>query len=151
MTSGDPSFDGGGASITVEVAHPHLSIDESALRRLLLRVAQEEGVTIADLTVVLSDHAHVLDLNRTYLEHDYETDVLAFNLADDPAAGPIEGEIYIDLDTAQERHSEFNATFQNEVFRYAIHGLLHLAGYDDSTPERKAQMRALEDRYLSLS
>src|SRR5690606_3849464 len=121
------------------------------LRRLLLRVAQEEGVTIADLTVVLSDHAHVLDLNRTYLEHDYETDVLAFNLADDPAAGPIEGEIYIDLDTAQERHSECNATFQNEVFRYAIHGLLHLAGYDDSTPERKAQMRALEDRYLSLS
>ena len=100
-----------------------------------------------DLSVVLADHATVLALNQTYLAHDYLTDVLSFDLREDETE-TVEGEIYIDLDTAVERHSEFGTSFIKEVYRYAVHGLLHLIGYDDATPEMKAQMRALENRYL---
>lgn len=134
-------------TVVVDVDHPSLSVDPSALIRLLLHVAEVEGTSIAALNVVLTGHEQVRSLNQTYLQHDYDTDVLSFDLGDGPGQ-PVDGEIYIDLDTAMERHKEFETSFEHEVFRYAVHGLLHLVGYADDSPEGKAAMRALEDRYL---
>lgn len=134
--------------ILIETAHPGIEVDAEALRSLLHRVAADEGYRVESLTVVLADHDRVLKLNRRYLKHDYVTDVLSFNLADDPST-TVDGEIYVDLDTARERHAEFGATLENEVFRYAVHGLLHLMGHADASPEERKRMRALEDRYLA--
>ncbi|HEX7069884.1 MAG TPA: rRNA maturation RNase YbeY [Rhodothermales bacterium] len=134
--------------IQVENAHPDLDVDHELLRHALLRTLQGEGKSVHALTVVLADHGQVLSLNRDYLDHDYETDVLSFDLSESDATD-IEGEIYIDLDTAQERHAEFGAGFEEEVRRYAIHGLLHLIGYLDDTPEQREQMHRLETRYLN--
>lgn len=137
--------------LLIEQAHPALTVDEKALERLLYNVIAAEGARLRYLGIVLTDHATVLDLNRTYLQHDYHTDVLSFSLADDDAAGVVDGEVYVDMDTARERHAEFETSFEEEVRRYAVHGLLHLLGYDDATPADKAAMRRLEDRYLSLA
>ena len=134
--------------ITIANDHPSLSVDQEALAALLEHVATEEARSIVDLTVVLTGHDAVLALNRQYLEHDYITDVLSFDLSDDASRAFIDGEIYIDLDTARERHEEFEVSFEAEVFRYAVHGLLHLVGYEDQTPDEKERMRTLEDRYL---
>ena len=123
-------------------------MDEAPLRQLLRRVLEGEGHARYDLSVVLADHATVLGLNRTFLAHDYLTDVLAFDLRESEEAD-VEGEVYVDLDTAAERHGEFGASFTDEVHRYAVHGLLHLLGHRDATPKGKAAMRALEDRYLA--
>lgn len=135
------------ASIAIEQAHPDRLLDEQVLRRLIRHVAAEEQGTLGMLSIVLTDHDTVRALNRTYLDHDYVTDVLSFDLSDAPDR--IEGEIYVDLDTAAERHSEFGTTFDEEVYRYVVHGLLHLFGYDDRTPPEKAAMRRLEDAYLA--
>lgn len=137
------------ASIQIEQIHPERHLDEGPLRALLRTIAAEEGCTLGTVTVVLTDHETVLQLNRDYLDHDYLTDVLSFNLSDKPER--VDGEIYVDLDTAAERHAEFDTTFEREVYRYAAHGLLHLIGYDDGTPEEQALMRRLENRYLSAS
>ena len=137
-------------SITISQAHPKRRVDEAPLKRLLRRVLEGEGHARYRLGVVLADHATVLALNRTYLNHDYLTDVLAFDLRESEDE-PVEGEIYVDLDTAAERHGEFGAPFTDEVHRYAVHGLLHLLGHRDATPEGKAVMRALEDRYLTAA
>ena len=134
--------------LTIETIHRDLQVDEAALAGLVRRVLEGEGGTLRALGVVLADHETVLDLNRTYLEHDFHTDVLSFSLAEADEAGVVEGEVYVDLDTARERHAEFGATFEEEVRRYVVHGLLHLLGYDDATPEGKAAMHQLEDRYL---
>lgn len=128
--------------------HPTLSLPIEELTRVMVAVVQEEGATIGDLAVILTEHEQVLEMNRVYLDHDYLTDVLAFDLRDD-ADGPIDGEIYVDLDTAQERCHEFGASFEQEATRYAIHGLLHLIGYRDSTDDAAAQMKRLEDVYLA--
>lgn len=133
-------------AISIDLAHPDLAVDLDVLAKLLVHVAEEEELELVEVSLVLTTHAHVHELNRTYLQHDYETDVLSFDLSDAP--GSIEGEIYVDLDTARERHEEFGATFEEEAYRYAVHGLLHLAGYDDSTPDAREYMRSLEDRYL---
>ena len=132
-------------SIEVENQHSSLALDPDLCRRVLTGVIRGEGVRLENVTLILSDHATVHDLNRTYLEHDYETDVLAFVYGEGPA---IDGEIYVDLDTAAERHAEFGASFEHEALRYAVHGLLHLIGYSDKDEEGKLRMHALEDQYL---
>lgn len=137
-----------GPSIDITLDHSRLKADELALRELLTEVARGQGHRIESLSVVLTDHETVLDLNRRYLEHDYHTDVLSFHLGEETDSGEIVGEIYVDLDMAAERHVEYGASFEEEVFRYAIHGLLHLMGHDDATPEGAAEMRRLEDFYL---
>ncbi len=137
-------------SLLIEHMHPSLQVDEAALRRLILRVLAGEAYTLAYLGVVLADHATVLDLNRTYLDHDYHTDVLSFSLDEEAAEDAVvDGEVYVDLDTAAERHAEFGTSFEEEVQRYVVHGLLHLLGYDDATPAEKQAMHDREDHYLA--
>lgn len=137
-------------SLLIEQAHADLHLDERMLRRLIEHVLAEEGFAVRYLGVILTDHATVLELNRTYLEHDYLTDVLSFSLSDEASPGrAVDGEVYVDLDTATERHDEFGASFEAEAARYVVHGLLHLLGYDDATPEERSAMQELEDRYLA--
>lgn len=121
------------------------------LEALIWNVLTGEGAEPVYIGVILTDHETVLDLNRTYLQHDYLTDVLSFDLSESEDAHAIEGEVYVDLDTALERHEEFGVSFEEEVRRYVIHGVLHLLGYDDATPEEKAAMHALEDKYLGFT
>lgn len=135
------------SGLTISHQHPARRVEERALRRLLTHALEKEGRPLGYVSVVLADHATVRELNRAYLEHDYNTDVLAFPLEEDEEK-VISGEIYVDLDTAAERHKEFDASFQEEACRYALHGLLHLVGYRDKSPEARAEMRRKEDGYL---
>ncbi|MEM1270799.1 MAG: rRNA maturation RNase YbeY [Bacteroidota bacterium] len=132
--------------IRIDIDHAERALDEERVRAAVQRVLDGEEREAEFIGVVLTDHETVRDLNVRYLQHDYDTDVLSFPLSE---AGPIEGEIYVDLDTAAERAGEFSTTYEREALRYVIHGLLHLAGYDDSTAEGKAEMRALEETYLA--
>ncbi|WP_022835276.1 rRNA maturation RNase YbeY [Salisaeta longa] len=133
--------------VTLTLAHDERTAAIDALRALVRHVLAEEGATAQHVSIVLADHATVHELNVAYLDHDYTTDVLSFALHDDPAQG-VEGEVYVDLDTAAERYAEFGTTYAEEVARYVVHGVLHLLGYDDASDDERAAMRALEDRYL---
>lgn len=136
-----------GPPLIIEQVHPSRRLSEVPLQRLVRHIVTEEGGQLRRLTLVLAGHETVLRLNRTHLGHDYVTDVLSFPLGE-ATAGTVEGEIYVDLDTAAERHPEFGASFEEEACRYVIHGVLHLLGYDDATAEDRATMQELEDRYL---
>lgn len=114
---------------------------------LVNTVFKGQGLKWEAISVVLADHQAVLDLNIEWLKHDYHTDVLSFLLEDDPDA--IEGEVYVDIETARERYAEFAAaSITQEIERYIVHGLLHLTGLEDDTGEEKAAMKLLEDKYL---
>ncbi len=136
-------------SLQVHQAHPTRRLDEAAVRAAVGRVVAGEEFRIADLSVVLAGHATVRALNRDWLGHDDDTDVVSFPLdADALARREVDGEVYVDLDTAAERAPEFGATFEGEALRYVVHGLLHLTGHDDATDDARAAMRRLEDHYL---
>ena len=120
--------------------------DHTRLSRLAALVFSGEKHTLASLGIVFGNHETVLALNNTWLGHDWHTDVISFLLEEDP----VEGEIYIDVETAQEQHEEFGVTIHQELERYAVHGMLHLCGHDDATTEQRDAMRSLEDRYLTL-
>ena len=128
--------------------HPSRRLDLDALRAALERAATGEQRETGEVTVVLTDHATVREMNVAYLAHDYDTDVLSFWLGADDGGGPLDGEVYVDLDTAAERHAEFRTAYEREAMRYAVHGFLHLCGYDDASASEKSTMQALEDRYL---
>lgn len=136
-----------GDRVDIVVHHPTRTVDESRLETLVRDVVQGEALELRHVSIVCGDHDTVRQLNREYLDHDYNTDVLSFSLSD--AEDVVEGEVYVDLDTASERHEEFGATFHEEVARYVVHGVLHLTGYDDATEPQKLHMRELEDVYLS--
>jgi probable rRNA maturation factor len=129
-------------------AHPNLRIGEDRLTRLVEDIFKNESRLCESLGVILADRETVLELNRTYLKHDYPTDVLSFLLEPDDGTSPLQGEIYVDLDTALERHEEFSSSFEDEALRYVIHGVLHLLGYDDDTEDTRGRMNDLENRYL---
>lgn len=134
-------------SLSIEHDHASLSLDENTLERLVHHVIDAEEAILVHVSVVLSDHETVRHLNETYLEHDYNTDVLSFSLQEE-SSREVEGEVYVDLDTAAERHEEFNTSFEREAYRYVVHGVLHLLGYDDATEDGQNTMRAREDQYL---
>jgi rRNA maturation RNase YbeY len=134
--------------LVIHVAHPTLTVHEDRLARLVEAVLAGERRTFDELGIVLADRATVLELNRAFLDRNEPTDVLAFLLEPDEGAGPLQGEVYVDLDTALERHAEFDASFEDEALRYVAHGMLHLLGHDDATPADREAMHRLEDRYL---
>ncbi len=127
--------------------HPHLHFSEEQVRCAVEEVFQGEKACYRLLGIVLTGHEHVCALNKQFRQREYVTDVLAFPLHE--GKEPVEGEVYVDLDTAHERAPEFGASFEEEALRYVIHGLLHLIGYLDETPEAKARMHEREDRYLA--
>jgi probable rRNA maturation factor len=138
--------------LSVEHNHPSLALDEETLERLVRHVVETEEGRLVHVSLVLSDHDTVRRLNQAYLDHDYNTDVLSFSLREDPdeaAEDVAEGEVYVDLDTAAERHEEFDTSFEREAYRYVVHGVLHLLGYDDATDAGRQTMRDREDQYLN--
>jgi len=142
-------------SLSIEHTHSSRRLDEGRLRRLIRHVLDAEEASLLHLSVILTDHDTVRRLNRNYLDHDYNTDVLSFSLREGPAPQSrerddtvVEGEIYVDLDTAAERRKDFNTSFEEEAYRYVIHGVLHLVGYDDATASAQETMRDRENEYL---
>lgn len=133
------------------VSHEQLDAPDG-IEEVIRAAASGEGYSIQDLSVVLTDHETVRRLNESHLDRSYVTDVLAFDLSDALTARSqmLDGEIYVDLDTAVERAPEFETTYDQEVRRYIVHGLLHLMGYRDDGPDGKHEMRRLENLYLGV-
>lgn len=132
--------------IYVDLDHDRLSIRPDFIEACVRNVLVGEDVLRAEVGIVLGNRALVRALNRRYLEHDQATDVLSFPLSGD--GDVLQGEVYVDLDTAEERCAEFGTSFVMEAARYVVHGILHLVGYSDETDEQRDAMRELEDKYL---
>lgn len=107
----------------------------------------EKLKTSATVSLVLCDDRTIHELNIRYLGHDYPTDVLSFPLSEGEL---LVGEIIISVETAERNAKRFRQTLEQELLRLAIHGTLHLLGYDDATSQQRKRMRQKERRYLKL-
>ena len=137
-------------AISIEHDHPSLDLDDHILDRLIHHVVETEEASLVHVSVVLTDHETARRLNQDYLDHDYNTDVLSFSLRKEEGdIEAVEGEVYVDLDTAAERHEEFDTSFEREAYRYVVHGMLHLLGYDDASEAGQDAMRTQEDTVLN--
>jgi len=101
-----------------------------------------------DLSVCLVNTAEITSLNESFLHHKGPTDVITFDYSDAGAVSGILGEIFICIDQAVSQARRFRTTWQSELVRYLVHGLLHLCGYDDRTAKSRREMKAAENRLL---
>lgn len=118
-----------------------------ANNRWLKMVAGSEIKTLGDISIIFCSDNYILDVNIRYLHHDYFTDVITFDYCE---GDRLSGDLFISIDSVRENAVEFGTDFDEELHRVIVHGLLHLIGYDDHTPEDQKQMRAKEDYYLSI-
>lgn len=119
------------------------------IEQWLNTVASRECVQINQLSYIFCSDDYLLEINRNYLQHDYYTDIITFdNSLED--SDDIIGDIFISVDRVRENASEFNVPFMNELTRVMAHGLLHLCGYGDKTPQEQELMRQKEDACISL-
>ncbi len=131
--------------VAVVNAHPRYRIAGAPIRQYVQRVLTLERKPRARISVICIDSRRCRRLNRTFLGHDYTTDVITFPLEE---GLNLEGEIYVNLDKARQQAKEYKIRFTHELARLVIHGALHLAGYDDKTSRGAQRMRNLEERYL---
>lgn len=107
-------------------------------------VLDEEGIDLSRLDFVFCSDAFLLEMNSDHLGHDEYTDILTFPLNENPLIG----EIYISTDRVRENAGQLNISFDRELARVIIHGVLHLCGYDDHEEADIRQIRQKEDKYL---
>ena len=107
-----------------------------------------EGYELSQLNYVFCSDEYLLEINKQYLDHDYFTDIVTFDNSEED--NQLEGDIYISVDRVRENAATFHTDFDTEMRRVLIHGLLHLAGHDDTSEALKTAMRAKEDEYLRL-
>ena len=123
-------------------------IQSELVKTAVSEVFSGEKVPVSSISVLFISDDEIKLVNKKYLNHDITTDVITFPLNDEPE--PVEGEIYISIDTTRQNSEEFGVTHKSELLRVAIHGALHLAGFDDSTSISKSEMKAKENYYLNL-
>ncbi len=128
-------------------AHPKHKIRPREAIDLARRVLTGERRMRAEITIVFVTDRRMTHLNREYLGHRHTTDVMSFPLSGS-GAKTLEGEVYINLDQARRQAREYNVSIRSEVARLIIHGILHLAGYDDRTRPQKVRMTRMENLYL---
>lgn len=124
-------------------------LKDSLLKKTFLAsVFAREGKAFQSVSYIFCSDEFLLGLNKQFLQHDTYTDILTFSLADSPF--PIIAEIYISIDRVKENAQKMKVSFENELLRVMIHGILHLCGYEDSTPVKKKKIHQKEDEYLAL-
>lgn len=115
--------------------------------RWLRAVAQSENFSLGNISIIYCSDSYILGMNAKFLKHDYYTDIITFDYSEGKV---LSGDLFISIDSVKDNASNFGATFENELNRVMVHGILHLIGYDDHTGAEQKMMRLKENEYLAL-
>lgn len=110
-------------------------------------VAKSYGRRVGEVGYMFVNDDKILEVNREYLGHDYYTDVITFDYDEDDV---VSGDVVISLDTVASNAQLFNKTYEEELYRVIIHGILHLCGINDKGPGEREQMETAENKALAL-
>ncbi len=110
-------------------------------------VAASYGTREGEIAYIFVDDEKILEVNRQYLGHDYYTDIITFDYCEGDV---ISGDLFISLDTVRTNAEQVGATYEEELHRVIIHGILHLCGINDKGPGEREIMEAAEDKALAL-
>ncbi len=121
--------------------------DEATTATWLQKIIEQEGCVLHLLNFIFCSDDYLLRLNVEYLDHDTLTDIITFPYADPPT---IHGDIFISIDRVRDNAADFKVSFEQELNRVMAHGVLHLCGYGDKTPQEELTMRQKEDEALKL-
>lgn len=117
------------------------------IKSWIKRVIETENQKVGQVDIIFCSDEYLLEMNTKYLNHNYLTDIITFGLSEDPKK--ISGDLFISIERVEENSQTYNTTFDEELRRVIVHGVLHLIGYDDKQKSDKQVMTGKEDIYLS--
>ena len=117
------------------------------LRKWIKQVVEGYNFKLGDLGYRFCSDERILQVNREYLQHDYYTDIITFDYCED---GVVSGDMFISVDTVKSNSELYAPSFERELHRVIIHGVLHLCGLKDKQPDDEKMMRAAEEKALTL-
>lgn len=117
------------------------------LKNFVKSIFKEEKKNLSELKIIFCRDEYLLQLNKSFLNHDTLTDIITFNLS--KRLQNIDSEIYISIERVKENCLKFNMPFLYELYNVIFHGVLHLCGYNDKTKDEVKEMRKKEKSYLS--
>ena len=122
-------------------------VDSDEIRIWIEDVIKNEKKTVGDITYIFCDDDYLLERNKEFLDHNTLTDIITFNYCID---NNISSDIMISIDRVKENSTTFENSFNKELKRVMIHGILHLIGYNDKSYKEKELMREKENFYLNM-
>jgi len=135
-------------SIQFNFLEPISLTERTRLKRFLIFLFKRERKPLAELQYIFCSDPYLLEINRQFLQHDFYTDIITFDLSE--KGQPTSGEIYISVDRVRDNARNFDSSFKKELHRVIFHGALHLCGFKDKTPKEELEMRKMEEKYLAL-
>jgi len=120
--------------------------NRTALKAFIEKAIKKEGLRIETLQYIFCSDQFLLGINKSYLQHDYYTDIISFDLSE--SKGKLIGEVYISIDRVKDNAKTHKNSLKEELLRVIFHGALHFCGYKDKKPADIKKMRAQEDRWL---
>ena len=105
------------------------------------------GKSTGEISYMFCNDEKIIEINRRFLQHDYYTDIITFDYSEGLV---ISGDIFISLDTVRSNSQMYNVSFEEELYRVIIHGILHLCGMTDDSATEEKEMREAENRALEL-
>ncbi len=121
--------------------------DELGTTRWLTKSITLMEKEVGDITYIFCDDAYLLKINQDYLQHDTYTDIISFDYS---KGNMLSGDIFISIERVKENALNFEVSFEEELKRVLIHGVLHYAGYKDKTEVDAKEMRVQENKYINL-
>lgn len=121
--------------------------DASRVKKWITAVVDAQGKRVGNLNYLFCDDAYLIGVNQTYLNHDTYTDIITFDYVE---GNVVSGDILISVERVRENAKLFNTSFEQELHRVIIHGVLHLLGQADKSDEDAAEMRRKEESALDL-
>ncbi len=122
--------------------------NKTGLKNFIELLVKKENRTLLELTYVFCSDEYLLGINKDFLQHDYYTDIITFDLSENPKQTI--GEIYVSLDRIKDNAKELQTSIKEETLRVIFHGALHLCGYKDKAKSDIATMRKKEEYYIKL-
>lgn len=119
---------------------------KTALKAFIIKQVRKEGLAISHLQYVFCSDKFLLEINRQFLEHDYYTDIISFDLSEEK--GQLIAEVYISVDRVRDNAKTLKTTIKEELLRVIFHGALHFCGYKDKKPKEAELMRSMENKWI---
>ena len=123
-------------------------IDRKAVRAWIAAVAATyDGRKVGNLNYIFCNDDRILEVNKEFLGHDYYTDIITFDYSE---PGKVSGDMFISIETVETNSFKFHSSYDKELMRVIIHGVLHLCGINDKGPGERAVMEAAEEKALDM-
>lgn len=121
--------------------------NQSSVTAWLCNVCESENKELDEVSIIFCSDDYLLTMNNEYLQHDYYTDIITFDYCFD---NQVVGDLFISVDRVSDNAKLNQVSFNNELLRVMVHGILHLIGFKDKSDEDSKLMRLKEDEYLNL-